>query len=81
MIHRRLHRWGIARRLNSGSNNFNDRGTAFIQTLGPRWLGRRLAVKAVHWSDIPADWDTIRIEKTQRVSRWHYRWLLAFRRI
>lgn len=79
MIYQALHRWGVSRCLNSSS--YDDRGTAYIQTLGPRWLGRRLAVKVLHWSHIPADWDTIRIQRAEHHGRWRYRWHLAYRRL
>lgn len=80
-IHRKLHRWGIARRLNSGSNNYNDRGDSYIQTKGPRWFGRYMAVKVIHWSDTPADWDSIRITDTEHRGTWSYRWKLVYRRV
>lgn len=82
---RRLHRWahrrGIARVLNTGSNNRNRRGTAYVETRGPRWAGERLWRYALrHSSTGRPDWLTVRVTEVQRPGRWTYRWHIAYER-
>lgn len=81
-LHRELHRRGIARVLNTGSNNWSRRGTAYIQTRGPRWAGRRLWRYALRHSPTGRpDWLTVRVTQVQRPGRWTYRWHIAYERL
>ena len=77
-----LHRKGIARMLNSGSNSMNDRGTAYIEARGPRRIAARLAMYALcHTVIATPDRQTIRITKTEQCARYHWRFQVAFRRL
>ena len=80
-LRNRLHRKGIARLLNSRSESLSDRGGAYVETRGPRWLARHLAIWVVRNSGTRADWTTIRITSTAQQGRWHWRFHLAYRRI
>jgi hypothetical protein len=77
-----LHRKGIARILNIGSNSMNDQGTAYIQGAGPRWLAERLAMYALRATPlIWPDWQTLRIARTEQRGRYLWRFQVAFRRL
>lgn len=77
-----LHRKGIARLLNSGSNSMNDQGTAYVEARGPRTVAALLALYALHGDPLARpDWSTVRITKAQHPGFMHWRFLYAFRRI
>lgn len=77
-----LHRKGIARLINSGSNSMNDQGTAFIQARGPRWLAVRLARHVLRASAYcRPDLQTIRVTDAQQPERFTWRFQFAFRRL
>lgn len=77
-----LHCKGYARILNTGSRSDSDRGTAYIQGVGPRWLATRLALYALRSTPLARpDWQTVRIEKTEQPARYRWRFQLAFRRL
>jgi len=77
----KLHRSGWARLINCSSNSMNRRCTAYVETQGPRWLGRRLMTYVVRNHSLTyADWDTIHVDRCERVGRRRYRWLVRFER-
>jgi hypothetical protein len=77
-----LHRRGIARVLNTGSNNMNSRCTAYIETRGPRWVGESLARYALRKSPLcRVDLLTVRTSRVQQAARFKWRWSFQFRRL
>lgn len=81
-VHAWLHRKGAARMINASSQSWTDRGGAYVQGCGPRWLAARLAMYALRHSTIcRPDWQTIRIVKTQQVGRFRFRFQVTYRRL
>jgi hypothetical protein len=84
----RLHRTGWARLINCSSNSMNALGTAYVETRGPAWLGRRLAIYVVRKSALcRAEWESITITRTETIGglitarrrRWHLRYMRVSR--
>jgi hypothetical protein len=77
-----LHRKGIARTLNIGTRSWDDRGSAYIQACGPRWLAARLAMYALrHTTLCRPDWQTARIMTAEQPGRLCWRFQITFRRL
>lgn len=81
-LHAFLHRKGIARTLNVGTQSWTDQGTAYIEAIGSKRIATRLAMYALrHSSLIRPDWRTVRVVKIQQKARLRWRFNLAFRRL
>lgn len=77
-----LHRKGIARVVNSSSNNMTPDGRALIEARGPRPVARWFARYALRRTGyIHPDWLTVRIIRTRCRGWWHYDFEFAYRRI